>query len=349
MPLYINTNVASLNSQRNLLHSTGELGTTFARLSSGLRINSARDDAAGLSISNRMTGQVRGLTQAIRNANDGISLAQVAEGALEETTNALQRMRELAVQSANDTNTTSDRIDLQKEVTQLVAEIDRIAKQTEFNTMTLLDGNFTPAKFQIGANSGQSITVSLPAGDAATMLGATTYQTATATGTDLAGNTYSAGDIVTAGTQPSVLLVSAGGSIATASGTSSDGISYVAGDVLDASGNFLATAGSLTTGGSVDISTQTDASATLHQIDRALTTVSATRSTLGAIQNRFESVVSNLSNVVENVSAARSRVMDADIAAETAKLTKNAILQQAGVAVLAQANQQPQLALQLLG
>jgi flagellin len=291
MPLYINTNVASLNAQRNLMRSTNQLGTSFSRLSSGLRINGAKDDAAGLAISNRMTSQIRGLNQAIRNANDGISISQVAEGALDETTNALQRIRELAVQAANDTNTTSDREDLQAEVDQLVSEITRIASQVEFNTMTLLDGEFVqPFKFQVGANSGQTIAISME------------------------------------GMSAGALLASGG-----AGGFTSVG------------------AAEAVSQGDVDITTQSTANFTMWQIDEALNSVSDFRAKLGAINARFESVVNNLTNVVENVSAARSRILDADVAAETATLTKNAILQQAGTAVLAQANQQPQLALQLLG
>ncbi|MGN7611464.1 flagellin N-terminal helical domain-containing protein [Magnetococcales bacterium HHB-1] len=280
MPLFINTNIASINAQRNLDRSTLKMGNTFSRLASGMRINSAKDDAAGMAISNRMTSQIRGLSQAIRNANDGISLAQVAEGALDETTNALQRIRELAVQAANDSNTTSDREDIQDEVNQLVSEIERIAEQTEFNTMRVLDGtHVNPWKFQVGANKDQTIDIAIKAASATVLLGATSNAPA----------------------------------------------------------------------GSVRLTTQSDANLTLGQVDNALDSVADLRSDLGALQNRFESVVANLSNVVENVSASRSRILDTDVAAETASLTRNAILQQAGTAILAQANQQPQLALQLLG
>lgn len=276
MALAINTNIASLNAQRHLLGATASIGKTFERLSSGLRINRAADDAAGLSIATRMTAQVRGLNQAVRNANDAISLVQVAEGALGETTNALQRIRELAVQAANDTMTASDRLDLQDEVTQMLAEIDRIAVDTEFNNQKLLSGGFKTAKtFHVGADAGQNIAVSIrPA------------------------------------TTKSLLSV----------GTKT-----------------------------VNISTQRSANLTISRIDSALDSVSDIRARLGAFQNRFDSVIANLSNVMENTSAARSRILDADIAAETANLTKNAILQQAGTAILAQANQQPQIALQLLG
>ena len=274
MPLYINTNVASLNAQRNLLQSSNDLGKTFARLSSGLRVNSAKDDAAGLSISTRMTSQIKGLNVAIRNANDGISMSQVAEGALTETTNALQRIRELAVQAANGTNTDSDRGDLDQEVKQLISELQRISTQTEFNTKPLLTGAFTGMKIQVGAFSGQTIEFDI------------------------------------------------------------DSMSLTA---LQMNSTH------------VNVSSQADAEATISSVDSALESVSDLRATLGAVQNRFEAVIANLSNVVENMSAARSRILDADIAQETANLTRNAILQQAGTAVLAQANQQPQLALQLLG
>ncbi|MBF0108587.1 MAG: flagellin FliC [Magnetococcales bacterium] len=279
MALAINTNMASINAQRQLQKSTTTLGKTFERLSSGLRINRAADDAAGLSIGTRMTAQMRGTNQAIRNANDAISLVQVAEGALDETTNALQRIRELAVQSANDTLVASDRSDLQDEVNQLMSEIDRIAIDTEFNNQKLLSGGYeTAKKFHVGPDGGQTIAVSI--------MRATTTS-----------------------------LISA------------------------------AAAGA----GRVLISTQTQANLVIGRIDSALDSVSDIRAKLGSFQNRFEAVIANLGSIVEGTSAARSRIMDADIASETANLTRNAILQQAGTAILAQANQQPQIALQLLG
>ena len=299
MALYINTNTASLNAQRNLMKSSNSLGRTFARLSSGLRINSAKDDAAGLAISQRMTSQIRGLNQAVRNANDGISVSQVAEGALEETHNALQRIRELAIQSANDSNSDSDRADLQEEVNVLLEEINRIASQTEFNTDPVLNGQYkagTEAKFQIGANINQTVDITINNAEASALIPTTT------------GDAY-----------------------------------------YDAAVTSASAAAVAATAGSVNVGTQMGANATILQIESALDSVSDIRAQLGASQSRFEAVIANLSNVVENVSAARSRVMDADIAAETATLTRNAILQQAGTAVLAQANQQPQLALQLLG
>lgn len=291
MALTINTNVASLNAQRNLSGSQSALGTAMQRLSSGLRVNSAKDDAAGLAISNRMTSQIRGLNQAVRNANDGISLAQTAEGALQETTNLLQRMRELAVQSSNDTNSSEDRASLQAEVSQLIEELDRIASTTKFNGRGLLNGSTNAAQFQVGADANQTISIT-------------------------------------------IAQVSAG-----------------------ALGNYVAAAGSGSTAtpatgvtiASVTVSTATDAQAAIGSIDAAIGQIDTIRGDLGAVQNRFESTISNLSNISENLSAARSRILDADIAQETSNMTKYNILQQAGVSILAQANQAPQLALSLLG
>ena len=274
MALTINTNVASLNAQRNLGVSQSNLAKSMQRLSSGLRINSAKDDSAGLAISDRMTAQIRGLNQAARNANDGISMAQTAEGALQETTNLLQRMRELAVQGANDTNNATDRGSIKGEIDQLVKELDRIATSTKFNGTALIDGSLTGgATFQVGANSGADQVISF-AISGATSIGL--------------------------------------------------GVSALA---VDASGS---------------------AQTSIEAIDGALAKVDEIRGGLGAVQNRFESTIANLNNSAENISAARSRIMDADIAQETSAMTKSNILQQAGVAILAQANQAPQLALSLL-
>ncbi|MBW1636855.1 MAG: flagellin FliC [Deltaproteobacteria bacterium] len=272
MALTLNTNIASLNAQRNLGKTQIALDRAMERLSSGLRINSAKDDAAGLGISNRMTTQIRGLNQAARNANDGISLSQTAEGALQESTNILQRIRELAVQSANDTNSAGDRASLQAEVDQLLEEMDRIATSTQFNGRTLLDGSMTGATFQVGANQGQVITFDI--GNATT----------SALGVD-----------------------------------------------------------------SIDISTQTGAGSAISDVDGAIDSVDRIRGGLGAIQNRFEYTIANLNSVIENLSAARSRILDADIAKETSEMTRASILQQAGVSILAQANQTPLLAVSLLG
>ncbi len=265
----INTNVMSLNAQRNLSSSQGDLATSIQRLSSGLRINSARDDAAGLAISDRMTAQIRGLNQAVRNANDGISLAQTAEGALQEVTNNLQRIRELAVQAANGSNSTSDLDALQAEVQQRLDEIDDIAANTEFNGETLLDAA-NMFSFQVGANAGQTLTITTAAMDTVTLA------------VDTIDVTAAAGAAITA-------------------------------------------------------------------VDTALDTVNSTRGDLGAVQNRLESKIASLQTTSENLSAARSRIRDADFAAETAALTRAQILQQAGTAMLAQANVAPQNVLSLLG
>ncbi len=497
MALTINTNVASLNAQRNLGKSQGALNKSMQRLSSGLRINSAKDDAAGLAISDRMTAQIRGLNQAARNANDGISLAQTAEGAMQETTNLLQRMRELAVQSANDTNTASDRASLQSEVSQLQSELNRIAETTTFNGKQLLDGTFSGAKFQVGANANQVISFSvgsakgsdigtnqyvaeggamqvaiasasaevtangLTAGSltlAGTFNGSsysqavtmglaataneletainaytgTTGVTATATtkaslGTfsdvgamtfELKGSNTAASTISTTITnkddltsvasaindkssttgisaelsadKKSLIMTSAAGddiSIAnftlgadktasfagvnsagtltaaqtlTTAGTDSSRVGgYI---TLDSTDSYSATASVDTLNGvttaavsalqdiaSVSISSQSGANDAISVIDGALSMIDSSRGDLGAVQNRFESTIANLQNVSENLSAARSRILDADIAMETSAMTKNNILQQAGVSILAQANQAPQLALSLLG
>jgi flagellin len=577
MALTINTNVASLNAQRNLGKSSNDLNKSMQRLSSGLRINSAKDDAAGLAISDRMTSQIRGINQAVRNSNDGISLAQTAEGALQESTNILQRMRELAVQSANDTNSSTDRASLQSEVTQLQAELGRIAETTQFNGKNLLDGSMTDATFQVGANAGANQTLSfsidsaktadlsavgtviaapngtpevgtavtgaLAAGDLlingeavgasdsasavdvasainaavdgddiATAVNSQTlafesveldFDAAVAASVDIgtltfdadeagvAGNDFSiafvdadeaasadfdsdtgvitiTGDFSGAGTgiptdtaiQDAVNALDAGVTVSGADGTAADlsalgadladgadkdvtgtysvvvdgntfdiatadtadGENVTATDVaaviddhadytasVDDDGNLvvanatgeamtitedtsegtgeglataaiadplqgqvslnstadivieevttgaLASAGLDTTGNAtttiaqVNISTRDGANTAISSVDAALAQIDTIRGDLGAVQNRFESTIANLSNVSENLSAARSRILDADIAQETSAMTKNNILQQAGVSILAQANQGPQLALSLLG
>ena len=291
MSIVVNTNIASLTAQRTLNNSSLMLGETFKRLSTGLRINSSADDSAGLSISDRMHAAVRGLNQAVRNSNDTISLLQVAEGALGETTNALQRMRELAVQAANDTYTYQDRQDMQKELNQLVSEINRIADTTQFNNQLLVQGSYSGGKiFQVGANINQTIIVSI------------TTMRASALGVD----TEAAGAVV--GVMASF---GQGGSVA---------------------GN----------------NNQSAANSAIQLIDNAIDSVTTMRADLGAYQNRFDAVIANVSNMSLNTSVAKSRIMDADMAAETATLTQNNILQQAGTAILAQANQQPSIVMQLL-
>lgn len=281
MSLFVNTNVSSLNAQRQLFTTGNNLSTAFERLSSGFRINSAADDAAGLQITDRMTSQIQGLDQAVRNANDGISLAQTAEGAMAETTTALQRIRTLAIQSQNGINSSADRAALQKEVSALRTEISRISTTTEFAGVSILSGVFS-ASFLVGANSGQTISVNLS----------------------------------------SQALAAAG-----VNGFSATGLGIISADVLTAAG----------------------ASALLDDVDTAISAIGGLRADLGAIQNRFQSTIRNLSNISENVSAARSRIKDADFATETAELSRNQILQQASTTILAQANQRPQAALSLLG
>ena len=340
MAFIINTNINAINTQRHLNISTNALNRTFQRLSSGMRINSASDDAAGLGISTRMTAEIRGLSMAIRNANDGISMVQVTEGATQESVNALQRIRELAVQSANGTMTSGDRRDLQLEVNQLLSEIQRIATETQFNGISLMTGNFlvppeTEAEFdedddfddddfddeddedvefnagipanrrmviQVGAKEGQAISFSIADMrlDALGGLGVNSHWILDPEDGETSIQLMEDDEVTPLIDYPPL------------------------------------------------IATRSAAESTITKIDTILDQVARQRSNLGAVQNRFSAVISNLSNVVENMSAARSRILDADIAAETAALTQLTILQQAGTAVLAQANQQPALALQLL-
>ena len=469
MALTINTNVASLNAQRNLSRSQGLLSQSLERLSTGLRINSAKDDAAGLAIAERFTTQIRGLNQAARNANDGISLAQTTESVLGELSNNLQRIRELAIQSANATNSASDRAALDNEVQQRLDEIDRIASQTSFNGLKVLDGTFGTAVFQVGANVGETISVNMSTGVRTSQIG----QIATATGTAVTGNALTDGGLtiaVGAGTAVSIgssasdsandkaeainsasvsgLTATAANSVSAAFTTTSavagdtysltingtaiysafdlntggaldggevatqinlfsgttgvsasfdtvsgditlstaDGRNILADETLGGAGtggiaDAVAVAGGVTNRGTVTLSSADNiamtgqfadigmastiakdantldsvgvasvaaANDTISRVDSALSVVSGLRSELGAIQNRFESTISNLSAVSESLTASRARIQDADFAAETAALTKAQILQQAGISVLSQANAQPQLALSLL-
>ncbi len=501
MALVINTNVMSLNAQRNLSTSGSQLATSLQRLSSGLRINSAKDDAAGLAISSRMTTQINGLNQAVRNANDGISLAQTTESALQEVTNNLQRIRELAVQSANATNSDSDRAALDQEVQQRLAEVNRIATQTSFNGRKVLDGSFGNATFQVGANVGETISVGLDTsvrnadiGDIHSSVGtgvnvntviAATQPTAgtplvpavattsgvsgafadavfaadgeeftltvdgidvityteagggstqtaadldaladysglaaqgiTVTGSlatgDLAfsrtdgtdftiavtntadsGGTFGSAGFVAAhtngteevpavapgaGTPVGALTLTVGSNTVDLSGSYVnaqallDRIASVgAAGTIDGSGNLTISAGesfTLTGAGAADLGLTAGASTesttgltnvdvlsvgaandTILRMDTALTAVSSLRSTLGAIQNRFDSTINSLQAVSENLAASRSRIQDTDFAAETAALTRAQILQQAGTAMVAQANSVPQNVLSLL-
>jgi len=266
MPMTINTNVNSLNAQRNLSASQGSLATSMQRLSSGLRINSAKDDAAGLAIADRMNAQIKGINVSVRNANDGISLAQTAEGALSTVTDVLQRMRELAVQAQNGSNGTTDRANLDTEYQQLSAEITRIAAQTKFNGTAIVGASAGAQTFQIGANNGDTLTVT------------------TSTVTTVAGG----------------------------------------------------------------LTTAALASTAVAALDTALDTITSSRATYGAMINRFQFAITNLQVTGENQNAARGRIMDADFASETANLARSQILQQAGTAMVAQANQLPNQVLSLL-
>lgn len=505
----INTNIASLNAQNNLMKSQNELQTSLQRLSSGLRINSAKDDAAGLQISNRLTSQINGLNVATRNANDGISLAQTAEGAMQESTNILQRMRDLALQSANGSNSAEDRAALQKEVTSLQSELTRIAETTAFGGRKLIDGSFGSASFQVGSQANETISLSLSSvkasdiglsgkslsataltgfagisasgytkgasdalsvqvgsdtkdvtltdgmsaadlagqynsvdglsgvsgysglkvdfaantnpGDTASLniegveinfnVGATnadsvtkldnaltqtvkdaladkgiTTKTVTTSGSeavyfyDANGDNINVSASVTGGatdgaqvnltavdkndsTIGSAVNVTAGADTTVTKSQVITGQLDFSNAVLDAdygavtvtaSGNL--SGGAVTVGttakfsavSAVDISSQGGAQSAVSVIDAAIASIDSQRSDLGAIQNRMESTISNLSNIAENVTAARSRIQDADFAQETANLTRNQILQQAGTSILAQANQLPQQVLSLL-
>ncbi len=469
MALGINTNVASLTAQNQLNKSQDMNSQALERLASGLRINSAKDDAAGLAISTRFQSQISGLGVAQRNANDGISLAQTAEGALDEITNNLQRIRDLSVQSVNATNSDSDRATLQAEVEQLTAEVDRVASETDFNGIKLLDGSFKSQAFQVGANVGQTIKIDeissaqssslgkfrgfeqpdiTITGDDATSLKEVTVGGATVglgpiaddakaiadalNSSGIDGMTASADETVVAG-QTAVANGTSGDSDAlTINGTTfnltntgdaannveaaltaingqssvtgvnavntSSGLELKASDGRNITTTFtagggggvadygLATAGTkaatlditykapndvsgsvdfntalegagLTDGAiadtgtalsAIDISDVSGANKAIQAADSALATINATRSELGAIQNRFESTISNIASASENLSAANSRILDADFASETAKLAKSQVLQQAGISVLAQANARPQQVLSLL-
>ncbi|WP_429134849.1 flagellin B [Aeromonas veronii] len=303
MAMYINTNISSLNAQRNLMNTNKSLDTSYTRLASGLRINTAKDDAAGLQISNRLTSQVNGLNQGNRNANDGISVAQTAEGAMDEITSMLQRMRTLAQQSANGSNNTDDRVALQQEYDQLTTEIDRISSDTTFGGQKLLDGKYK-GSFQVGADATQTITFKMTSAFTISGIAGASKGSATIT----AGSTGSKEPYkVTAAT--TAVTVANMNSIKTASGAQS----------------------------------------AMANLDYMIKAVDSKRAELGAVQNRFDSTIRNQSNVSENLSAARSRIRDADFATETANLTKQNILQQAASSILAQANQRPQSALSLLG
>ena len=326
MALYVNTNVSSINAQRKLANSTLALNTSYQRLSSGLRINSSKDDAAGLQISDRLTAQINGLNQGNRNSNDGIALAQTIEGALDETTNMLQRIRTLAVQAANGTNTAKDRQALQEEVKSLSHEITRIAQKTTFAGASVLDGgkaannlmrkigntNDYEYFFQVGANAKDEITLKCGAFTMEGIMSMANIGQNGANKMEFADDEAKAGEANKFG----LALTAAGGPESNAYWV---------------------------------VSTPSAAQNTLKFIDRFIETVDSKRAALGAIQNRMESTIRNQSSIAENESDARSRIRDTDFASETAALTSNQIIQQASQTILSQANQRPTIALQLLG
>ncbi len=405
MTSVINTNISSLTAQRNLTNSQSSLATSMQRLSSGLRINSAKDDAAGLAISERMTSQIRGMHQAVRNANDGISLAQTAEGALGEIGNNLQRIRELSVQSSNATNSPSDRAALNSEVGQLVSEIDRVSKQSDFNGTKLLDGSFSSQLFQVGANAGQTIGVNKIANTTAAALGGAVFDSNSLTLaaptdgntdvkisgfkiTDSLGNITTIADITVkaSGVDGATTQKAATAALASAINDKMGETGVLAGadattvgkinldsvrESVDSAGVFkgfavtmgtwtgatapgavtttpLASAPTAKFAKDLDITSVKGAQQALALVDKSLTQVNGSRADLGAIQNRFMSVVTNLQTNSDNTAASRSRIQDADFAAETANLSRSQILQQAGTAMVAQANQLPQQVLSLL-
>ena len=415
MASVINTNITSLNAQRNLSSSQASLTTSIQRLSSGLRINSAKDDAAGMAISTRMTSQINGLNQAARNANDGISLAQTAEGAIGQMSDNLQRMRELSVQAANGTLSTDDRKGVQSEIDQLKSEINRVANQTSFNGTKLLDGTSGGFSFQVGADANQTIAINSLTDTRSTSLGTSTTASAagalknyapagtnlsTAAGADaaksLAIGGFSVNGVAIAGNDMAVtsnaavtdteykeymsktveainvkssetgvtasLKIDSSGMQISLAGTKSakspDGSIAVTGGTVAATatgvvgitGAAVASGKSETTVGfdKVDVTTVAGANKGMAMIDGAINALNTMRADLGAVQNRFTSTVTNLQTTAENLTSSRSRIQDADFAAETASMTRGQILQQAGTAMLAQANTLPNGVLSLL-
>ena len=383
MPQIINTNMLSLNAQRNLNQSQNAQTVAIQRLSSGLRINSSKDDAAGLAISERFTTQIRGLNQAARNAQDAVGLSQTAEGALASVTNNLQRMRELAVQSANGTNSSGERDALQLEFDQLRQEVNRIASQTAFAGVKLLDGTFSNVGFQVGSNAGETLTISSLANVNSTALG--TYTGAAVTGAAATAFTaITAGDLTIDGpssaagvslgaiaaaanateraaqirtavnavsAQTGVYAVADSGTTVSLRSTGAITIAFAGASATTATTGLTAatTATATQTGFNVSsIATVAGANEAMVSMDGALSAVASARATMGSIQSRFEALISNLQITSENLTASRSRIQDADFAEETAKLTRAQILQQAGTAMLAQANSAPQNVLALL-
>jgi flagellin len=397
MALTVNTNVASLNTQRNLNNSSNALSTSMQRLSTGSRINSAKDDAAGLQIANRLTSQVNGLNIAVKNSNDGISMAQTAEGALQQSTSILQRMRDLSLQSANGSNSKDERTALNSEVTELKKELDRISNTTTFGGKKLLDGTFGTTTFQVGSAANETISVKMDEMSTRSLQG--NFSSGTLASSAMGTGKASASGVVAVKVQleggvertfsanfasgataeqrmqalstvindanigvgafveddGSISLVTALGSGATSSaGTKIESFSYGSGADLSAAKTAATTditvaqvdSGNLVE--DIDISDVMGSQKAVIVIDQAIQAIDSQRASLGAVQNRFENTIGNLQNISENVSAARGRIQDTDFATETANLSKNQILQQAGTAILAQAKQLPQAVLSLL-
>lgn len=389
MSLVLNTNITSLNSQDALTNTESSLQTAMQRLSTGLRINSSADDAAGYAIAQGMTTQINGMEQAAQNANDGVSLIQTASGALNQITANLQTIRQLAVEAANATNTGTDRADLNTEAQQLIQENDREASQTQFNGTNILDGSFSNAVFQVGANVGDTITVSSILNASSSALGTTTFYTTSVTGTaltapspgpdfaniaagDLSINGVSVGAVAgqaTVGAQAQALAtainnvssqtgvsaqVNATNDGINLSSSSSAGITVTLGTSATAANTGLTAATTAATASvqtgytGLDLSTAAGANQAMQLMDSALSAINTAQANLGAYQNRFQAAVSNLQTDTQNLTSARSAITDTDYASETATMTQDQIMEQAGVAMVAQANQTPQLILKLL-
>ena len=373
MSMTVNTNVASLTVQKNLNSASSNLTTAMTRLSTGLKINSAKDDAAGLQISNRLTSQVKGLDQAVANANDANSIAQTAEGALQESTNILQRMRVLSVQSSNGTNSSDDRNSLNQEFESLTAELTRISTTTTFGggstAQTLLDGSAGTngtMTFQVGANANETVSFTLNDMSATALKGSSSLAQATISSGSISnmtssGTTSASGSITINGTEVKYAKGASLNDIVSAVNTNVSGITAVSsGGSLKLTSSSEITSGAsnsvvgsvVTTSGqtiqSLDISSSENAQKAIQVIDDALKVIDTQRSALGAVQNRLDSTISNLQNISENATAARSTIQDADFAAETAEMTKQQTLQSAATSILAQANQQPSSVLKLL-
>jgi len=376
--LSVNTNISALNAYRNLSTTSNSMNKSLERLSSGYRINRAADDAAGLAISEGLRSQIGGITQAVRNTQDGVSVVQTAEGGLNETTSILQRMRDLAVQSSNDSNDTNSRNAINAEATALKSELDRIANKTTFNNVNLLNGSFTAKKFQVGYAANDTIQVDInstsvtPAkttwlnGSAATTAATATLTVGTVsitTGTLTAStnaNTIATqlnGDANFKAAFTAAVDPNTGGLTITAKDASQTGTIAITGTGLGTTGATAAAQGAATGGFSatdlgvtaVDLSTQANASTAITSIDNAIKAVSTARANLGALQNRFEHTINNLNTTNENLTASESRIRDTDMAQEMTNFTRTQVLTQAGTAMLAQANQSTQSILKLLG